>query len=137
MPKFKTQDFEMSQIEGEDIHTACNMQLEGPEDPEKGLDLRQEYSSTLYGAKEMGLFFDNFLHYFTNVIKHHHQPICEVGAKEVEHLNHTFWNAGHTENTWDNAFIIDKISEVARSTPKSNSNEDSHGNLVTYESLIS
>ena len=140
MPKFKTQDFEISQIEGEDIPTACEMQLEALEDPDNGLDLRLEYSSTLYGAKEMDLFFDNFLHYFTNVIKDHRQPISEValcGAKELEHLNHTFWNAGFTENTWNNTSIIDKVSEVARRTPKSSAIEDSQGNSVSYESLIS
>ncbi|CAD6587369.1 MAG: hypothetical protein ASARMPREDX12_002825 [Alectoria sarmentosa] len=139
MPKFKTQDFEISQIDGEDIPTACEMQLEALEDPDKGLDLRLEYSSTLYGFKEMELFFDNFLHYFTNVIKDHRQPISEVamcGPKEIDHLKSSSWNTAFTENTWGTGSVIDQISEIAKSAPKATAIEDSEGRSVTYENLI-
>ena len=139
MPKFKTQDFEISEIAGEDIPTACEMQLEALEDPDKGLDLRLEYSSTLYGAHEMDLFFDNFLHYFANVIKDHRQPISEVamcGPKETEHLKNSFWNTGLTENTWDNASVVEKIIDVARNTPEATAIEESDGQAVSYEALL-
>lgn len=139
MPKFKTQDFEISQIDGEDIPTACEMQLEALEDPDKGLDLRLEYSSTLYGANEMDLFFDNFLHYFINVIKDHRQPISEValcGPKEIEHLKNNAWNTGFTENTWENTSVIDKVTEVARMAPGATAIEDSEGRSLSYEGLI-
>ena len=139
MPKFKTQDFEISQIDGEDIPTACEMQLEALEDPDNGLDLRLEYSSTLYGANEMDLFFDNFLHYFTNVIKDHRQPISEVamcGPKEIAYLKSNSWNTGFTANTWDNTSVVDKITEVARSTTEATAIEDSEGKSVSYKSLI-
>ena len=140
MPKFKTQDFEISQIDSEDIPTACEMQLEALEDPDNGLDLRLEYSSTLYGAHEMDLFFDNFLHYFTNVIKDHRQPISEVamcGPKESENLKETFWNTSFTENTWNNVSVVDKILESARTAPGATAIEDSDGKSVSYEGLVS
>ena len=140
MPRFKTQDFEISEIDGEDIHTACEMQLEALEDPDNGLDLRLEYSSTLYGANEMDLFFDNFLHYLTNVIKDHRQPVSEVamcGPKEVEYLKNNSWNTGVTENTWEKASVIDKITEIAKCTPGTTAVEDSEGKSVSYENLMS
>ena len=139
MPEFKTQDFEISQVDGEDIPTACEMQLEALEDPDTGLDLRLEYSSTLYGANEMDLFFDNFLHFLTNVIKDHRQPISEVamcGPKEVEHLKGSSWNTCLTENTWDNASVVDKIAEIAQGAPEASAIEDSEGQSLTYGNLI-
>lgn len=140
MPKFKTQDFEVSDIENEDIPTACEMQLEALEDPENGLDLHLEYSSTLYGAKEMEMFFDNFLEYFTNVIKDHRAPISEVGMcgpKELENLKQNFWNTDITENTWDNASVIGKITEQAKTTPHATAIEDSEGRTLSYVDLVS
>ena len=139
MPKFKTQDFEIAQIDGEDIPTACEMQLEALEDPDNGLDLRLEYASTLYGAKDMELFFDNFLHYFTNVIKDHRQPIAEVGmcgTKEIEHLRNNLWNSKLTENTWEDASVVDMVFKVAERAPKATSIADSEGLFLTYEDLV-
>ena len=140
MPKFKTQDFEVTDIENEDIPTACEMQLEALEDPENGLGLHLEYSSTLYGAKEMEMFFDNFLEYFTNVIKDHRAPISEVGMcgpKELENLKQNFWNMGTTANTWDNVFVTGKIMEQAKQNPHATAIEDSEGNILSYADLVS
>ena len=138
IPKYKTQDFEVSQIENEDIPTASEMQLEALEDPEAGLDLRLEYSSTLYGAEEMEFFFENFLHFFTNVIKDHRQPISEVemcGPKEIERLNSRFWNTEHTPNTWDETSVVAKIFEQAAQNPHAIAIQDSEGTKLTYEDL--
>lgn len=140
MPKFKTQDFEVTDIENEDIPTACEMQLEALEDPENGLDLRLEYSSTLYGAKDMEMFFDNFLHYFTNVIKDHRQPISEVsmcGPKEIENLKQNFWNTTTTPNTWNDSSVTGRILEQAKQAPHAIAIEDSEGRSLPYADLIS
>lgn len=139
MPKYQTQDFEVSQIEGEDIPTASEMQLEALEDPESGLDLRLEYSSTLYGAKDMEMFFDNFLQFFTNVIKDHRQPITEVemySAKEVEQLKTTLWNTDLTTNTWNDASVTAKIFEQAMQDPQATAIQDSEGYNLSYKDLL-
>lgn len=140
MPKFKTQDFEVTEITNQDIPTASEMQLEALEDPDTGLDLRLEFSSTLYGAEEMELFFDNFMHFFTSVIKDHRQPISEVemcGPKEIEHLKTKFWNTGFTSNTWNEASVPAKIFEKALQAPQATAIEDSEGFKLSYGDLLS
>ena len=139
MPKFKTQDFEVTNIENEDIPTACEMQLEALEDPEDGLHLQLEYSSTLYGTEDMDMFFDNFLHYFTNVIKDHRQPISEVsmcGPKELENLRKNFWNTEITVNNWNDSTVTGKIFEQAKMNPHAIAIEDSEGHNLSYIDLM-
>ena len=88
----------------------------------------------------MNLFFDNFLHYFTNVIKDHRQPISEVamcGLKEVEYLKNNSWNTGLIENTWNSSSVVEKITEIAKRAPEATAIEDSEGESVSYENLMS
>ena len=140
MPRFKTHDFEVNNVKNEDIPTACEMQLEALEDPERGLDLRLEYSSTLYGADETDRFFNNFLHYLTSVIKDHRQPVGEVemcGRKEIEYLRNTLWNTQLTSNHWNGASVIEKFFEVAAANPKAIAAEESNGKLIAFDELLS
>ena len=140
MPRFKTQDFEIGDIENEDIPTAAELQLEALEDPEKGLDLRLEYSTTLYGSDDTERFFDNFLHYLRNVIKDHRQPIAEVemcGAKELDHLKNNLWNTRTTANSWGEVLVADKVLEAASEHPDSIAVSQSDGQTITYSDLVS
>ena len=138
MPKFKTQDFEVTDLTNGDIPTAAEMQLEAMEDGDNGLALRLEYSSHLYSAGEMDRFFDNFLQYLTSVIKDHRQPIAEIemcGAKEIEYLKNNLWNTATTENTWDNTPVVEMFLDMARKHPNSPAIEESDGESITYEHL--
>ena len=138
MPRFKTQDFEISNIVNEDIPTACELQLEALEDPDNGLDLRLEYSTTLYGNQEMERFFDNFLHFLRSVIKDHRQPIAEVemcGPKEIQHLRENMWNTKITKNAWKGMSVIEKFLDVAAASPDDIAVQRSDGQKVSYGDL--
>lgn len=85
------------------------------------------------------MFFDNFLHYFTNVIKDHRQPISEVsmcGPKEIENLKQNFWNTATTANTWNDSSVTGRILEQAKQTPHAIAIEDSEGQSLSYIDLI-
>ena len=138
MPKFKTQDYELTDHVNQDIPTAAEMQLEAMEDPENGLNLRLEYNSTLYGADDMERFFSNFLHFLKSVIKDHRQPISEVemcGAKELEYLQKNLWNTEFTKNTWENQPIVDRILDMVRQNPQASAIQESSGASISYSDL--
>ena len=139
MPRFTTQDFEINKVENNDIPTACEMALEALEDPERGLDLRLEYSTTLYADDEMERFFDNFLTFMTSVIQDHCQPISEVamcGPDELDHLGTKYWGTDFTENTWNNASVVDKILRQARATPHAVAIQTVEGQVLSYKDLV-
>ena len=138
-PKFTTQDFEINKVENDDVPTACEIALEALEDPERGLDLRLEYSTTLYAEDEMERFFDNFLTFMTSVVQDHRQPISEIemcGPEELEHLRNKYWGTGFTENTWDDVSVMDKILRNAQATPDAVAIQSADGQAVSYKELI-
>ncbi|KAF8466151.1 polyketide synthase [Kalaharituber pfeilii] len=138
IPKYTTKDFEMYDVRGDDIPTACEMNLEALEDPEKGLSLRLEYSSTLYGKEEMERFLENFLVFLTSAVKDHRQPLSEIamcGEKEMSRLQKAYHNNTFTKNFWDGQSVIDKIMEQAELTPNATAIVTSSGETATYAEL--
>ena len=138
MPKFPTADFEINRVDSDDIPTACEMALEALEDPERGLDLRLEYSTTIYGEADMERFLDNFLTFMTSAIKDHRQPITEMdicGPKELKHLDEKYWATGFTENTWQNASVMEKFYQQAKASPHATAIKTSGGQQISYADL--
>ncbi|KAH6672349.1 putative lovastatin nonaketide synthase [Halenospora varia] len=139
MPRFQTKDYEIHRVVNHDIPTACELAMEALEDPEKGLDLRLEYSTTLYAEADMERFFDNFSTFVTSLIQDHRQPISQVkisGPKEIELLKTNFWNLGFTKNTWQGATVIDKIMYNAEKTPNAVAIQTAEGGKTTYKELV-
>lgn len=139
MPRFSTQDFEINQVIHHDVPTACEMALEALEDPERGLDLRLEYSTTLYGKDDMERFFDNFMTFMTSIIQDHRQPIPEIaicGPEELEYLSKNYWNTAFTPNKWNGVSVMDKILFSAESTPNAIAIQSSEGQSVSYRQLV-
>lgn len=140
MPIYSTQDFNIYDVASKDVPTACELQLEAMEDPENGLDLHIEYSTTLYDSDDMDRFLDNFLTFTTSVIKDHRQPIHEVpmcGPKEVQHLRDNYWNTSFKPNTWNGNSVMQKIFEVAKAQPRHVAIQTSDQESITYEKLVS
>lgn len=138
-PVYRTQDFSIYDVQSEDIPTACEMNLEALEDPENGLNLRLEYSTTLYEADDMDRFFDNFLTFLTSAIKDHRQPIGEIkmcGPKEIKHLEGTYWNTSFTENPWKDTSVCEKIIQNAKAQPDAVAITTSNGEKISYSSLL-
>ena len=138
IPKYTTKDFEVYNVAGEDIPTACEINLEALEDPEKGLSLRLEYSSTLYGQADMERFLENFLKFLTSAVKDHRQPILEIamcGRKEMERLHKKYFNNTFTKNLWERKSVVEKIMEQAALTPNATAILTSSGETTTYEEL--
>lgn len=138
-PVYRTQDYSIYDVQSEDIPTACEMNLEALEDPENGLNLRLEYSTTLYAAAHMERFFDNFMTFLASAIKDHRQPIEEImmcGPKEIEHLEHTYWNTGFTENPWKDTSVCQKIIENAKAQPDTVAITTSNGEIISYSNLL-
>jgi non-ribosomal peptide synthetase component F len=139
MPRFGTEDFHIHTVKNHDIPTACELALEALEDPDKGLDLRLEYSTTLYGEADMERFFDNFSTFLTSLIRDHRQPIAQTqmtGPKEVEHLKANFWNMGFTKNTWNGASVVEKILQQAKATPNALAIQTAENGKLTYQQLV-
>lgn len=139
MPNYPTQDFNIYDITSNDIPTACELNLEAMEDPATGLNLGLEYSTTLYDSEDMGRFFENFLAFTTSVIKDHRQPISEIGMcgpKEIQHLRSNYWATDLTENTWNNASVLEKIFENAKAHPNAVAIRTSEDDTITYEDLV-
>ena len=139
MPNYPTQDFDIHDITSEDIPTACELNLEALEDPAKGLDLRLEYSTTLYDSEDMNRFLDNFLAFITSAVQDHRQPISEIrmcGRKEIEHLKHNYWASEFTENTWNGASVLEKIFQNARAHPQAVAIRTSDDEIMTYKELV-
>nr|AKL78824.1 GLPKS3 [Glarea lozoyensis] len=139
MPRFGTEDFHIHTVINHDIPTACELALEALEDPDKGLDLRLEYSTTLYAEADMERFFDNFSTFLTSLIRDHRQPIAQTqmtGPKEVEHLKTNYWNMGFTENTWKGASVVEKILKKAEETPDALAIQTAENGNLTYKQLV-
>ena len=139
MPNYPTQDFNIYDIRSNDIPSACELNLEAMEDPANGLDLRLEYSTTLYDSDDMSRFFTNFLTFFTSVIKDYRQPISEIemcGQEEIQHLKKNYWATSFSENTWNQMSVLEKVFEHAKLHPKTVAIRTSDGNSITYEDLV-
>ena len=139
MPSYHTQDFSIDDITAEDVPTAGELSLEALEDPDKGLNLRLEYSTTLYDTKDMDCFFDNFLTFMTDAIKDHRQPISDIdmcSPRELDRLKTNYWATQFTENSWSNTSVLQKIFEMERAQPNAVAIKTSDNAVVTYQSLI-
>ncbi|KAI4105286.1 MAG: hypothetical protein L6R37_002834 [Teloschistes peruensis] len=139
MPNYPTQDFNIYDVASKDVPTACELQLEAMEDPNTGLDLHLEYSTTLYDSDDMDRFLDNFLLFTTNVIKDHRQPVSEVpmcGAKEMQHLRDNYWATSFCPDPWQGTSVLQKIFEIAKSHPHSVAIQTSDDETITYEKLV-
>ncbi|KAI9042421.1 putative LovB-like polyketide synthase [Aspergillus affinis] len=140
MPTYSAGDFDIVDVQGEDVPTACELGLEALEDPAKGLHLRLESSSTLYGAADMERFLDNFVAFMSSIIRDPRQPVAEigmVGPKELALLKERFFNMAHTENTWKNQSVADRIMDMARQHPTAIAIETSgDGQQLTYWELV-
>lgn len=104
-PVYKTTDFDIVDLTVEDIPTAVEMQLEAIENPQKGLELRFEYDSLLYGSHDMERFFENFTTFVGSAVHDHLQPINEIamcGPKELNYLEAKCWAGYVVKNDWDN-----------------------------------
>ena len=134
----KTKDFEITEITTTDIPSACDLNLEAMEETDKGLGIRLEYSTALYGDADMERFLDNFLTFLSSSIEDHRQPINEInmcGPKEYQHLVQHYFNTGYTENRWDDKTVISKIFEVAQIHGDATAIETSEGETVSFEAL--
>ena len=139
MPSYPTQDFDIYDITSNDIPTACELSLEAMEDPVQGLDLRLEYSTTLYDSEDMSRFFDNFLAFMASVIKDHRQPVSEIkmcGQKEIEHLRNNYWATDFTENSWNSMTVLEKIFDKSKAHPQAVAIRTSEDDTITYEDLV-
>ena len=139
MANYPTKDFDIHDIQSEDVPTACELNLEAMEDPDEGLNLRLEYSTTLYDDKDMDRFFDNFLAFIGSCVKDHRQPVSEIpmcGPKEIEHLRANYWATETTENKWNDMSVLEKISENARVNPQAMAITTSEDETVTYKELL-
>lgn len=138
-PTYRTQDFSIYDVQSLDIPTACDMQLEALEHPERGLDLRLEYNAAMYAAADMDRFFDNFMTFLASSIQDHRQPLGEVnmcGPKEVTHLEQQYWNTGFTQNQWLDAPVCRRIIEQAEQQPNAVAVTASDGTSITYTHLV-
>lgn len=139
MPNYPTQDFNIYDVSSKDVPTACELQLEAMEDPNKGLDLHLEYSTTLYDSDDMDRFLDNFMAFTTSVIKDHRQPVSEVpmcGLKEMQHLRDNHWATSFVPNTWNGSSVLQKIFDIAKSQPHAVAIQTSDEETITYEKLV-
>ena len=139
MPNYSTEDFNIYDITSNDVPTACELNLEAMEDPDKGLNLRLEYSTTLYDSKDMDRFFNNFLTFISNVIKDHRQPVSEIAMcapKEIQHLKDKYWATEFTPNFWNDASILERIFEYAKTDPQAIALRTSEDEIITYDSLV-
>lgn len=139
MRSYHTQDFDIDDISSEDIPTAGELSLEALEDPVAGLNVRLEYSTTLYNEEDMDCFFDNFITFITDIIKDHRQPVSEIqmsGPKELDRLKNHYWATDFTENKWNSTSVLERIMENANTRPEAVAIRTSDNHVVTYKSLV-
>lgn len=139
MPSYHTQDFDIDDISSEDIPTAGEISLEALEDPVNGLNLRLEYSTTLYDTADMEFFFENFITFMADIVKDHRQPISEVqisGPKELSRLKSRHWATEFTENKWNGTSVLERIFENAKTHPQAVAIRTSDDHIVTYKNLV-
>lgn len=141
MPVYSAGDFDITDVQGDDIPTACEIGLEALEDPNDGLKLRLEYSSTLYEDADMDRFLDNFVTFLSSSIHDYRQPVTEVnmvGSKELTFLKKNMFNLEFVPNTWESMSVSERILAIARQYPDEVAVESSGSNdNLTYESLVS
>ncbi|KAL2819315.1 hypothetical protein BDW59DRAFT_123333 [Aspergillus cavernicola] len=140
-PVYPAGDFDVTEVTGEDIPTASELQLEALEDPAVGLKLRLEYSSTLYGEEDMDCFLENFAEFLSSSIKDHRQPVSEVsmvGAKELEILKRNMFNLDVVPNTWEDQSVPKRILAIARQYADQVAVESSDvdDGSLTYSALV-
>ncbi|KAJ3499830.1 hypothetical protein NLG97_g19 [Lecanicillium saksenae] len=140
MPKFSTGDFDITAVQSDDIPSACELALEALEDPSKGLHMRLESSTTLYGEVEMDRFLDNFATFMSSVIHDHRQHITEidlVGPKELDFLKQNIFNLEYDDSHKTDQFIAQQILEIATQQPTAVAVECSDdGSEVSYNELV-
>jgi amino acid adenylation domain-containing protein/thioester reductase-like protein len=146
MPTFPAGDFDITDVKSDDIPTACELALEALEDPSKGLHLRLESSTTLYGEADVERFLDNFAAFMSSAIRDHRQPVSEmdlVGPKELDFLKQNMFNLGHTENYWNHQSVAERILEMANRQPEAvavkwsdNDKQLTYGELVASASDV-
>lgn len=139
MPIYSTADFDIHKVSSEDIPTSGELSLEVIEHPIDGLNIRLEYSTTLYEKEDMDCFFDNFITFITDSVKDHRQPISEIeitGAKEIIRLKRHYWATRYTENQWTGDSVLETIMKLAQVHPRMVAIITSEGEIVTYESLL-
>ena len=139
IPTYTTQDFDIESVSGEDVPTACEMNLEALDEPSGELKLRLESSSTLYDSLSMERFLENFVVFLTSSIKDHRQPIEEinmVGKKELAHLKKHFFNMNTVSLPWGEQSAASKIKEMAREHPNRVALQTSDGETLTYQAIV-
>ncbi|KAL4784866.1 hypothetical protein BJX76DRAFT_367271 [Aspergillus varians] len=119
-PVYSAGDFDITEVTGEDIPTASELQLEALEDPAVGLKLRLEYSSTLYGEEDMDCFLENFAEFLGSSIKDHRQPVSEF-------LKRNLFNLDTVPNTWEDQSYGDQVAVES---------SDIHDETLTYSALV-
>lgn len=138
MPVISTRDFQIHDVTTEDIPTACDLALEAMEDPDHGLELRLESSSTMYRGEDMERFLENFVAFLTSIVKDHRQPVSEIamcGPKELQVQADKLWNMKLAENPWKETSVLEKIFERAAGQPDDIAVTTSAGDSVTYKEL--
>lgn len=138
-PQYKNTDYTITNVDIEDIPTAAEMQLEATEDPTKGLYLRFEYDSLLYGATDMERFFENFSTFMSSIVRDHLQPVNEVamcGSKELAYLEANCWAGKAQRNDWQDESILGKIMGFAETQPQATAVVTSDGKKLTYAEVV-
>ena len=139
MPSYPTSDFNIHKVVSEDIPSACEINLEALEAHDNALNLRLEYSTTLYDGTDMDRFVENFATYLNDVVKDYRQPVMEInmcGSKELGTLEKRFWNTEFVENAWKDASVLDQILLHGQATPGKLAIETSDGDSISFSRLI-
>ncbi|KAJ6780946.1 hypothetical protein PWT90_05373 [Aphanocladium album] len=140
MPIFNAGDFEITTVQSDDIPTACELALEALEDPSKGLHLRLESSTALYGSVEMDRFLDNFAAFMGSAIRDHRQPVSEidlVGQKELSFLKKNMFNLDYDIRSKTKQSVAQQILEIATQQPNAPAVDCSDDNRqLSYGELL-
>jgi acyl transferase domain-containing protein/NADPH:quinone reductase-like Zn-dependent oxidoreductase/NRPS condensation-like uncharacterized protein/aryl carrier-like protein len=137
--RIKATDFEVVDINLEDMPTFCDMSLEMLEDPSTGLRFRLQYDSHLYGDADMERFLENFIVFLSSTIKDYRQPIQEIslcGPKELSYLREKCWNVDLSPDKWGGKSVVCKILEMVDAHPQATAVQTSDNESITYEDLL-
>ncbi|KAJ5302558.1 hypothetical protein N7476_009357 [Penicillium atrosanguineum] len=138
-PTYSTLDFEIPEVQVEDMPTAFEMQLEIVEDEKAGLKLRLEFDSFLYGKPDMERLIQNFTTFIASVVQDYRQPIEEVemvGNMELVQLRSQFWAEETSAGLDEGQSLWETFAVSARSYPESTAITTSGGDSITYKGLI-
>lgn len=138
-PVVQTVDFNITDIDFQDIPTPGDISLEAIEDPAIGLTLRLQYDPVLYPGAEMERFLENFTIFLADVTRDHRQPINEIamaGPMELHYLREHCWGLDVIEDLWQNKSIVTKVLDIAQAQPASIAIETSTGETITYGELV-